>query len=130
MLIFNILVSDVGLSYQSALNLSLICVAWTKVNFYEKALQDKVVECLLEIQDSLNGENIQEICKILWCFSNSDYANESLVTFIEKFVKQEREALSINNLIDILLSTAIVYRSEIGLISYLFEVINYLIKIS
>jgi len=115
----------VGLNYHNALNLSLLCVSWSKINFYDKELQDKVVDSLLEIQDSLNFENIQEICKILWTFSNSDYTNEKLIALINKYIRQEAEKLSVNNQIDILLSIAFLYRNEIDLISYLLQVFIY-----
>lgn len=116
--------SDVGLNYQNALNLSLLCVSWSKINFYDKDLQDKIVDSLIETQDSIDHENIQEICKILWSFSNSEYTNEKLISFINKFIRQEREKLSPNNLIDILLSVGLLYRNEIELISYLLQVIK------
>lgn len=122
--------SDVGLNYQNALNLSLLCVSWSKINFSDKELQDKVVDSLLEIQESLNYENSQEICKILWGFSNSEYINEKLIAFINKYIKQEAEKLSVNNLIDILLSVAFQYRNEIDLISYLLQVFILLNKIN
>lgn len=114
------------MNYQNALNLSLLCVSWSKINFYDKELQDKVVDSLIEIQDSLNYENIQEICKILWSFSNSEYTNEKLIAFINKYLRQEGGKLSVNNFIDILLSVAFLYRNEIDLISYLLQVSNFL----
>lgn len=117
------IVSEIGLDYQNALNLSLICVSWSKINFFDKELQDKVVDSLIELQDNLNFENIQEICKILWSFSNSDYSNENLIEFLSKFVRQEIERISVNNLIDILLSIAFSYKDKIEFISYLLQVI-------
>jgi len=123
-------VSDDGLNYQNALNLSLLCVSWSKINYYDKELQDKIVDSLIDIQDSLNHENIQEICKILWSLSNSEYTNGKLIAFINKFIRQEAEKLSVNNLIDILLSVGFIYRNEIDLISYLLQVKIFSIKSS
>ncbi len=117
--------SDEGLDYQSVLNLSLLCVSWTKINFYENKLQDKIVETLVEIEDSLNYENIQEVCKILWSFSNSEYSNESLIVLVNKYVRQEIDKLNVNNILDILLSIAFFYPNEVDLISYLLQVRKY-----
>lgn len=104
------------------MNLSLLCISWSKINYIENNLQEKVVDCLLEIKDTLTDENIQEICKILWSFSNSEFKNENLIEFVYNFVKQEITNFSVNNLIDILLSVGFTYTKNINLIFYLLEV--------
>jgi len=117
-----------GIDCINILNLSLLAVSWTKINYYNNELQNKLVEFLLDIKDTINYENIQEISKILWSLSESDYHNEDLIIFLENYLKSEIDNLSANNLLDILMSIGFTYNNNKELIAFLLEVIKNLLN--
>jgi hypothetical protein len=121
---FLILVSDKGLNYTNLLNVSLLCVTWSKINFYEKELFDKCSDALKEVMGEASEDSIEEICKIFWAFNNLNYKNEGLVDSLHLYLENNIEKVYLMHLLDLFISFSNMYPERIETTELLVKVIR------
>ena len=89
------------MNYTSILNLSLLAVSWSRVNYTDKEELDRSVQYLKDLIRDSNEESADQICKILWSFTIINYKNDILAEAVHEYLELNIEKIDINNIIDI-----------------------------
>jgi hypothetical protein len=58
----------------------------------------------LEIKDSLGEEDIEEVCKIIWCCNQLQFYDKKLGDFIDNYFSRTKTNFPIEHLIDLTIS--------------------------
>jgi hypothetical protein len=118
------LVSDDGLNFISALNLSLLMMSWTKIKLNDVDCLNSAANSLIELGETLTEENIDELCKIFWSFYILNFKAEiQLQNFLQSFIERNFDKIKINHALDLFISFSSLNSDNIQIFEMLIDII-------
>jgi hypothetical protein len=120
-MILNI-VGESGLIYNNILNISLMFICWTKINYDNHYIMENAIKELKSQEVYLTLDNLEEILKIMWASSLLNFKSKTLQDICESYFEKNIKEASMEKIIDGLLSVSSISPENINLINVFIEV--------
>jgi hypothetical protein len=99
-------------------------MAWAKINMIDIDLLNKTAEVLKDLKESLNIDNLEEICKLFWVFYIFNFKNDSINEFLTYYFENYINDIGINYALDLFVSYTNLFPENYDVIDALIHLIT------